>query len=371
MFKIYQLKGNEQSIIKKLKDESIINPDLIIFFASSKAFDFNLLNKELSKGFPTTQLLGCTTSGEISYTGFTNNSLVALVFNSIENFSTTVIPNVSKTPILHYDKIEKAITESEMSRTGEKGFIIQLITGHNAGEEKALSVVESRFENPPNLIGGSAGDDLAFETTYVSRNGKVYDDAAVFAFINNNNFKIYKENIFEDSNNIMQVTKVDVEKRVVYEFDGIAATKRYADLLGIKEAELEKKMFLNPLGRIIGNDLFISSPKAINNDGSISFYSRIYNKIHVSILKAANPLTILDKSKAQINQDFKKIDGMICINCILRTLQFKEEKITNTYTQSLGELTKNFGGFTSYGEQIANLHLNQTLALLVTGTLKK
>jgi len=369
MFKVYQLTGSEQSIINKLHKESVSNPKLIIFFASKEAFDFDLLNKEFLKEFPKTKLLGCTTSGELSSNGFSNHSLVALVFKQIKRFSTAVIPDVSKTPILHYNKIDRAIAESGMSKTGDNGFIIQLITGHNAGEEKALSTIESRFDNPPNLIGGSAGDDLAFKITYVSINGKIYKDAAVLAFINDNNFKIYKENIFEDSKKIMQVTKANVKERIVYEFDGKPAAKRYADLLEIRESDLEEKIFLNPLGRIIGNDIFISSPKSINNDGSISFYSRIYNKVHVSILKATDPLTVLEETKSKINRDFKKIEGIFSINCILRTLQFKENGIEQKYIDSLRKLTKNFGGFTSYGEQINNLHLNQTLALLVTGDL--
>lgn len=260
----------------------------------------------------------------------------------------------------------------EPLKSFKKGFNVQntiafeITDGLSSGEEKSLAVLNSIFEEDSiPIAGASSADDLSFTNTFSAFNGKIYSNATIVTLIHNKNGKIniYKENIYEPTTHQFVVTKANPMERKIYELNGKPIIKTYADILNIPEKDISNYFASNPIGRIVGDESFISSFKKIEEDNSISLYARIYKNSYVNILKPRNPLEVLDNTISKVKHDLPNVSGSIVINCIFRTLLFKEKKITNQFTTKLQQLGT-FAGITSYGEQFNNKHLNQTMLLI-------
>lgn len=343
---------------------------LIVFFASN-VYDFTALTKEMKNTFPEAELIGCTTAGELSPKGFTEKSVVALGIAADHFFPvSTVIRKIHSTPMLYRKEVASTFKKAglDSAACGNNGFGILLIDGLQGAEEKVLSVVNSVIKDPEfQLIGGSAGDGLEFKKTFVCLNGEVYSDAAVVTFVKTNKkFYIHKEDIFRTTDRSMTVTKSNIRERRVYELDNRPAAQIYADCLGIPKKELAKFFTRNPIGRRIGNKVWTASPFQIMDDDSIQFYSQIFQGALVDIL---SPEDVIEKTKDTvkiIKEKIPNVKAIIAVNCILRTLQFKDQNqcgMISTELAKLGQVV----GFSSYGEQLCKMHLNQTLVLLALG----
>lgn len=345
---------------------------LVVFFASN-VYDFTALSKEMRNKFPEVELIGCTTAGEISKNGFTEKSVVALGI-AADNFVpvSTVIKNIHSTPMLFRNEVadtfKKAGLDPADPACSSKGFGILLIDGLRSAEEKVLSVVNSVIKNPDfQLIGGSAGDGLEFKNTYVCLNGEVYSDAAVVTFIKTNKkFYIHKEDIFRTTEKSMTVTKANIRERRIYELDDKPAAQTYAEYLGIHKNELSKYFMSNPIGRRVGNKVWTASPFQILADDSIQLYSQVFQGALVDILSPEDVIEKAQDTVKAIKEKIPNVKATIAVNCILRTLQFKDQNKCGAVSAELAKLGQ-FIGFSSYGEQLCKMHLNQTLVVLALG----
>ena len=192
---------------------------------------------------------------------------------------------------------------------------------------------------------------------------------AVFTLIKSNvDTKLYKENIFISQNIFMNITKANEKERKIIEIDNKPARLRYAELLGISPSQIENATLKNPIGRKIGDSIYISSIAGIEGD-TLNMYAQVFENTKVEILKAQSALDIQKQTINQINSDFKEIYGIFCINCILRFLQFEAEGNLQELSKGLKSIGE-YGGFVSYGEQFNKQHLNRTLTMLVFGRKK-
>lgn len=348
------------------------NIKFIIFFASPK-YDFKLISEEMKNQFSSAEIIGCTTAGEISSKGFTENSLVAMSITSDDfTVETTVIHNVHSIPMLYRDEVEKTFNKTGFDTKDlnihKKGFGILLIDGLQNAEEKVLSVVNSIIKNPDfQIIGGSAADGLNFGKTYVSHNGKVYNDSAIITFVKTKHkICLYKENIFKSTEKNMIVTKANIRERRVYEIDNKPAAKAYAEALGIHKSQLTSHFSSNPLGRKIGAKVWIASPFEVMEDDSIKFYSQLFTGTCVYLMEPEDPVKIIQETVKAVRNKIPNIKATFAVNCILRIIQFKTQNKTKILGEEMSKLG-NIIGFSSYGEQLCKMHLNQTLVLLVIG----
>lgn len=356
-------------VIKQIQQQAA---NYVLFFAGNN-YDFEVLTVKMKEAFPNAEVVGCTTAGEISKNCLTKNSVSAMSIASNDfKTATAIIKDISTAPVLYRDELIKAF-EKTGSRLQDASniknmFCFTLMDGLSAGEEKALSVINSIFKQDDfPLLGGSAGDGLDFKITKICYNGKVYTDAALVTFVRTSHkFFIYKENIFTPLGEQMVVTKADIANRVVYEFNHQPAAKYYAEKLGISVKDLDKHFMTNPLGRKIGDKIWIASPFKVNNDHSIQFYCRVLTNSVLEILKPQDPVKIMKESIEVIKENVKNVKGIIAVNCILRSLQFESENIGTQVFTPLSSLAP-IVGFSSYGEQLHNSHLNQTLVLLALG----
>ena len=88
-------------------------PTLLLFFASTK-YDLAKLGQELQKTYPKTQILGCSTAGELVTGKMLKNSVVAMAFekDSISDIDVAVAENI-KTE----NNLKAAFTQFEALQT--------------------------------------------------------------------------------------------------------------------------------------------------------------------------------------------------------------------------------------------------------------
>ncbi|HSG21404.1 MAG TPA: FIST N-terminal domain-containing protein, partial [Azonexus sp.] len=160
---------------------------LVVFFCSPK-FDLDVLSSELNRRFAGVPVIGCTTAGEIGPAGYISGSLTGF---SLPSASFTVATDLL-TDLQNFEvgqgqaltqalrqKIEGNAPESKVSNS----FAFLLIDGLSIREESVARAIQSELGRIP-LFGGSAGDDLKFERTWVFHQGAFHTDAALLTLIN-------------------------------------------------------------------------------------------------------------------------------------------------------------------------------------------
>lgn len=352
-------------LMGKIKDQ---RPLLVMFFASVQ-YDFKLLSKLIKEKFPSSEVVGVSTAGEICDKGFMKNSI--LLTTMIDDRTTVkgvLVPEGQRFPYIYKENILSAMRNCGITPGGSHhdSFAISFINGLCNAEECLLSLVHALVNDDEfQVIGGSAGDDLKFDTTYVSLNGQVVTDGGVFVFVKTKRaFAIEKENIFKPSGRTVKITDVSTRKRIVRTINGKQAASEYARILGISESEIGNASLMHPIGRIFGENIFISSIASVNTDKTFNMYCRAIPNTKADILDKDDAKAIMTNTCDIIDSKIKKPGFIFFVNCILRTLMFEKTDegrfLANLYKDRYGKVA----GFSSYGEQIGRVNSNQTLVVL-------
>lgn len=345
----------------------------VIFFASSN-YDFAALSKVLKEKFMNSEVIGTSTSGEISAHGFTKNSIVLTAFTCPHTrVSGVLIDGVDKFPIIHKGKILDAmhkigIREND-PESHKTAFAINFVNGLCNAEEAFLSLFYAVVQNEDFVVaGGSAGDDLKFQQTYVSYNGETISDGAAVLFVKTSlKFDIRKENIYRPSGKQLKITKVDTATRRIFQINGAPAATEYAEAIGRTEANVADGILDHPFGRVFGDKVFISSLASFNPDKSINMYCRVLQNSVVDLLEPADFHSITANTCKEIKETIRNPQFVMFINCILRTITFDNKKFFSTFTELYKTNFPVFCGFSSYGEQFGPVNSNQTLVTIVIG----
>ncbi|KOS69558.1 hypothetical protein AEA09_13905 [Lysinibacillus contaminans] len=348
------------------------DPALILFFAST-VHSFEQLTILFRETYPNCEVVGVTTTGEIGPQGFSDQSLSVQSFaQEFGQIEALLIDNIEKYPIFDRNKLMhsagKLGIRVESEQINKEGLALIFPTGLVAGEEKMLSIVNSIFHHDGfPIFGGTAGDDAKFVQTTVSLNGWQSSKGGVVVFIKPNlDFYIQKENIFTSTGITLKITKADAEKRIVYEINHEPATKAYARALGISEQQLPQYFMTNPLGRRFNEELLIASPFQVEANGALAFYCQVFQDAVVELLEPKDPVQTLQNTLVEFTSKFDKLEGVLACNCILRKLQFQEQRLFPALNNQLSQLP-NLAGFSSYGEQLNKSLINQTLLLIGFG----
>ena len=347
--------------------------DAVVFFASS-SYDFPLLSAEIKKVFTKAEVIGVSCFGEISPNGFTKQTLLVSALSCRKTrFSGVLIEDVNKFPIVDKAKIEAAATKCGIalhSKTSHKdAFALTFIDGISLSEETFLSLFYAIIENDDFIIaGGSAGYDYKFRQTYVSYNGQTALHGAVVLFVKTSClFDIRTISSFTPTGKRMTITKADVINRVIHEIDGKIAKKRYAEVLGVPENRVETVMDVHPLGRVFSGKIFSSSVLGFSPAGAISVYTRVLPNTVIDLLEPGDSIEIASNHFAEIRTKIPYVGCVFIINCVLCTTTFEKLNICRNMTSAYKAAFPVFAGFSSYGEQIGKLNVNQTIISIVIG----
>lgn len=221
-------KKNEQEAVKEF--HSMVfqpNMSLVLFFCSSH-YDLDVLAKEINLLFPKVLIVGCTSAGEIGPNGYTEHGLSGASFSS-EGFTAVAdvynnlhLFNEDKAKIFVNDLLQKIESHTD-NVDSRNSFAFLLIDGLSLREELAARTFQRELGSIA-LLGGSAGDDLKFNSTSIFCHGTFQTDSAVLILVNTAyRFKLFKSQHFVCGNERLIVTHADPKRRIVSEINGYPA----------------------------------------------------------------------------------------------------------------------------------------------------
>ena len=336
---------------------------LVLLFASP-AYDPAALSRQMKDAFPSACVVGCSTAGEIAGGKMLTGSVTAMALDSeiVSGAAAVVVPNLSAGIDLSraFEQLEHYFQTARSDWAMDKYLGLVFADGLSGAEERLIEKLGDSTD--VFFIGGSAGDDLHFQATYVYAEGKSYRDSAVLVLLRiEHGFEILKTQSFLPMGKSLLATAVDEEQRTVIEFDHKPALVAYAEALGIPPEDAPAQFFDHPLGLMAHGEPFVRSPQ--RSDGrSIVFYCHIKEGMQLEVLEATDIVADTRRAVEKHKNGRREIRGLIDFQCILRTLQLRQEQRCEQYGEIFAGIP--MVGFSTYGEAYLG-HLNQTSTMLL------
>jgi hypothetical protein len=323
----------------------------------SDEYDPEQLGRALKKYLPG-PVIGCTTAGQLSEVGFQRGGIsgASLAGDELSVIPYLIHPLASQTEQVAI--IAKNVRE-QLSRTGLPAFGFLLVDGLSMQEESLISALYMALGNVQ-IVGGSAGDSLKFKKTFVYYDGELLQDAAVLTlFLTSLPFQVFKHQHFLPSSTRLVITAADPDNRLVREINGGPAAEVYAQLIGRSIDQLNSAVFSqHPLMLRIGNEYYVRSISNVEPDGSLKFFCAIDTGLVLTIGRGDSAFESLSRDLERVKQDMGDPAVIIGCDCILRRLELEAQGIDDSVGKLLA--TSKIIGFSTYGEQINSVHVNQT-----------
>jgi hypothetical protein len=344
------------------------------FYFASPTYDQTLLAREI-KSRCGTPVFGCSTAGEIGPSGYLNNSISAFSFSSqnavvssilIENLSHLTPQSIAETA----GEINRKILIAKEKLPLAETVAMVVIDGLSLMEEKLLGML-SPLVPSVHMVGGSAGDNLKFEKTYIHVNGEVYSDAAILVLVTSIlPFSTFKIQHFLPTDKKLVITKADVDRRIVYEINGEAAADVYAGLIGCECSDFSPSLYSqHPVLISLGDQHYIRAIQSILPDKSIRFFCAIEEGIVLTLGESSNLLENLKIKLAETRRYVRNPEVTITFECALRRLEVAGSNLQSEIGQIFRE--GKCIGFNTYGEQLNSIHMNQTMSGIVFGKISE
>lgn len=241
--------------------------------------------------------------------------------------------------------------------SSRRAFGLLLIDGLSDAEERITSALFEVLGDVP-LVGGSAA---------VYHAGAFHDNAAVFLLFKTTlPFTTFKVQHVVPGHKRVVITEADAARRLVHEINGKPAAAEYARLIGIAPGELQPPICAeHPLLWSLGGEHFVRGIRAVNPDGSLSFYCAIETGLVLSIGEPTPPLAALSEGFDSAHGRVPSPAVVLGFDCFSRRREFERRGEAEAVGRYLA--SKNVVGFCTYGEQFDSLHVNQTFTAVAIG----
>ncbi|SDA43461.1 FIST signal transduction protein [Mesorhizobium qingshengii] len=352
-------------------EAAAIDAGFALLFFSQSLVEASALSKALRTHAPTLHHAGCSTAGEITPQGLEDGHVLAMLLPSASFTAvSTMVDDLSSSGMDRITGEVEALRRSLRGRVGHEQtrntFALCFIDGLSYAEEAVSSAIHWGLDDIP-LLGGSAGDDLKFETTRLISNGRVTSDSAIIVLIATEiPFHVFKTDNFVPTDEKLVVTSSDPDHRIVREFNATNAAEEYAASVGILPQTLTPLSFAShPVVVKVGGEYYCRSIQKMHPDGSLSFFCAIDDGVVLSI---AQPMDMVESTRAALRDVEERLGGIDMIlgfDCVLRRLDARNRQVF----RDISELYRvnNVIGFGTYGEQYRSMHLNQTFTGIAFG----
>ncbi len=348
-------------------------PDLrlVVLFARSD-IDLQRFASAMQRLFgPSVIVVGCTTAGEITAQGYMEGAITGLSLAG-SNFAATAIPiEALQTFTVNrgQDLVRRGVQDIARQApafTRQDMFAFTLIDGLCGCEEAVVSSLHAALGEIP-LFGGSAGDSLRFEKTYVLHKGAFRDDMGLMILVASAlPFRVFKTEHFIADDSKMVVTEADPISRVVSEINAEPAAQEYARMIGLDSVELSPMVFAtHPVVVRVGGQNFVRSIQKVNDDDSLTFFCAIDEGIVLTVAKGVDLVENLGQLFDTLRRDIGQPRLVIGFDCIFRMLEMNERGLRPRVDQMVRD--NNVIGFATYGEQFHAMHVNQTFTGVAIG----
>lgn len=329
--------------------KSLSSSNFVVLMAASVVFEQCVA--KMKEVIPEIPNIGVCGQG---YAGMRDcpDSILLVGFQGCESVI-DVIPDVSK-PILSVSKLMGHVRD--LNGNAKDTICLDFATGNDSVVVTTLNSCLN--ERGISLIGATAWENK------VSCNGIVYQGACVYALIKNKNgsIHVFKENIYTIDETMPKfiATKIEEETQKIVTLNNQSASGLYQQVLGIKESAIETQTFKNPIGRLVGDEIYITSIKSRCADGSLECYKRTNHLDSLTILKLDDYKSVIQSTVDKIKKELPSLKGVFSVNCILRYLMFNDLKCMDEYLKTMNALGTHVG-LVGCGEHYRTQHVNQTM----------
>lgn len=363
--KAYSINPDAKQAAQEIYAALALNDAALVMFFCCVEYDLTALSAELSRLFKDTPLVGCTTAGEISAAGYVENSITAFSLPSCHfQVETRLIKNLREfSEQAASDLVDEMLHDlqaRELAPLMQNSFALTLLDGLSIREEIVMNTLNNALQDIQ-LVGGSAGDNLHFKDTHVYLNNEFHSNSAALILVNTNcPFQIFSDHHLAQGQEKLVVTSADPFKRVVHEFNAEPAALEYCRITGLRLEQLDARVFaLNPLAVQIGDHSYIRSIQQVNEDLSLTFFCAIDQGIVLTRMYSTGLVNHTHNILLGLAEELGEPSLVIGYDCIHRRIEMEEHDLL----PAISELYKKYNviGFSTYGEQHNDLHLNHTL----------
>ena len=344
-------------VLAQLADHDLA---LIILFVG-EGHDLPRLEGVLAAMPAKTQIIGCTTAGEIAAGGYLEGQIVALGLpRSLFRVATGCLTDLSRfNPEAARDlafELRAEVTFSTADWANEVAFL--LTDGLSMMEDQLVWALSAALGQSP-LVGGSAGDGLLFGKTFVLHAGQFMTDAAVLAVLRTPcRITAFRFDHLEPTDQRMVVTDACPAQRLVREINGMPAGPEYARILGKDPQQLSPFIFAaNPVVSKIGDEHHVLAIQRVEPDGTLRFFSSIEAGLVLRLAQSTDLEAHLERELARLAPNGEQPVILAC-DCILRRLEAENTQSRHRISAVLDKY--GVTGFNTYGEQFNLVHVNQT-----------
>jgi len=317
-------------------------------------------------------VIGCTSSGELTDYGYDHDSLslvafpaegfqmVSHCFDDLDKFDAVGARDAVRTLAATAERNSRALGDAI------NHVALFLVDGLSHREELLTMTVQDALGDIP-LIGGSSGDDLAFQQTAVFEGGRFHPRAAVIAIISSPRpMHVFKAQHYRPGADKMVITGALPHERIVTEINAEPAAAEYLRLAGHAGEKLGTEFFAAhpPMVRA-GGEYYVRSIQSANPDGSLTFYCAIDEGIVLTVGEPVDRIAGMDALFADIHGRIGEVDRILAFDCVLNRIDAEQRQISHDVSQLYSR--NRVIGFNTYGEQYRALHVNQTFSGLAIG----
>jgi hypothetical protein len=322
--------------------------------------DTDLVARRLAEELAGIPVFGCSSAGQITDRGYESDALLLLVFPK-QHFRCS---SLLLSPLLPLSTTQIAAQaqghERKFRRTaGWKRLGLIFADGLSRQEDLLVSTLETVLGDLP-VFGGSAGDQLHFEETFVLHNGAAHRNAAVLLFLETNlPFSGIGFDHFLPAGAQVVITDADPDARKVFEINGAPAAREYARLVGCDELDLSPMVFAeNPLLVQFNNTHYVRAISDADANGALSFMAAIDDGLVMTLGQGQEIIRTLQTGLEIRDESGARPDFILGFDCVLRKLEIEQKQLEQAVSDILRR--ESVFGFNTFGEQHCGVHMNQT-----------
>ncbi|MEZ5751864.1 MAG: FIST N-terminal domain-containing protein [Paracoccaceae bacterium] len=334
---------------------------LVIVFATPQVAPEPLL-AALAEALPGVPLIGCTTAGEITRTGYAEGMIVAMAV-SARNFAANVkliedLGHLDSNDVVN-DLIRRRRELASAAPDLDNEFAFLLVDGLSTKEDELAATLAPGLGATP-LFGGSAADGDRFLETRVFHGARALRNAAVVAVLRTDcPIRVFKFDHFRPTATRMVVTRADPSRRIVQQINAEPAAQEFARILGKDPAQLTPFTFAaHPVVVRIGGRHHVRSIRQVDDNGDLIFFSAIDEGLVLTLAESEDMERHLRAQFAQLSLPGQPAAILAC-DCMLRRTEAEEKQQGGRISSLLAEA--GVIGFSTYGEQFNGMHVNQTM----------
>lgn len=334
---------------------------LVVLFISPGA-DLKAVAGAARRTFGATPVVGCTTAGEICPAGYTAEEIVAIGFPASHFSAATLLirnlDNLAKSDLAGA-LVNLRLDLASISRDWETEFAFLMVDGMSLLEDQLVSFLSVSLGSAP-LFGGSAGDGLAFGKTFLMHDGAFHHNAAVLCLFRSRcTVEVFTFDHLVPTDRKMVVTAADPDRRVVREINAETAAREYARLVGKDHEQLSPFIFAaNPVVVKVGGEHHVRAIQKVEPNGDLTFFAAIDEGLVLTVAEPKDMVSHLDEALAGLRRDVRP-ETIIACDCILRRVEAEQKQAVRGLSRVLSD--NNVIGFSTYGEQVNSVHVNQTM----------